>query len=86
MSMKDQIAAKLSAEFAPSSLEVIDESHLHKGHMGARPEGETHFRVIMSSPNFAGKSRVEQHRAVNETLSEELASTVHALALKLSAS
>ena len=80
--VRDRIVARLTETFRPESLEVIDESHLHAGHMGARPEGETHFRVNIVSSSFEGLTRVQRHRLVNETLSDELAGPVHALALR----
>lgn len=76
-----KIEAKLKSAFSPTRLEVIDESHRHAGHAGARPEGETHFRVVLRAQAFAGKSRVEQHRLVNATLAEELRTRVHALSI-----
>lgn len=79
--MADRIAGKLSAELTPEQLKVIDESHQHHGHAGWREGGETHFRVEIVSPAFAGKSRLERHRLVNAALSEELAGGVHALAI-----
>jgi BolA family transcriptional regulator, general stress-responsive regulator len=85
MQMKTQIAEKLGAAFAPQSLDVEDESHQHAGHSGARPGGETHFRVHIVSEAFRGKSRVERHRMINQTLSAELAGGVHALAIHASA-
>jgi len=85
VSVKSLIEQKLQAAFAPESLAVVDESHLHAGHAGARPEGETHFRVTLVSPAFAGKGRIERHRMVNAVLSEELAGPVHALAVHPSA-
>lgn len=85
MSVADTISRKLSAEFSPETLEIIDESHLHKGHVGARPEGETHFRVAMTAAAFAGCSRVDRQRRVYQVLAAELAGPVHALALSLSA-
>lgn len=85
VSVKSRIEQKLQAAFEPASLQVDDESHLHAGHVGARPEGETHFRVTLVSSTFAGKSRVERHRMVNEALAEELAGPVHALAVRASA-
>jgi len=81
MSMKNLITGKLSAAFAPQTLDVIDESHLHAGHAGHRPGGETHYRVHIVSEAFQGKSRIDRHRMINQTLSGELASTVHALAI-----
>jgi len=55
MSTKDAIINKLREAFAPESLDVTDESHLHEGHAGHRPGGETHFRVYIVSPVFEGK-------------------------------
>jgi BolA protein len=75
------IMAKLKEAFQPVTLQVVDESHRHHGHSGARPEGETHFRVVVRSEQFRGKSRLERHRMVNETLAEELRGPVHALAI-----
>ena len=85
MSVRSILEEKLRTAFAPDWLEIVDESHRHAGHAGHRPEGETHFRVAIVSAAFAGKSRVERHRLVNAVLAEELASRVHALALKASA-
>lgn len=82
---RERIAARLQETFAPLELDVIDESHLHAGHMGARPEGETHFRVTIVSDAFSGKTRVASHRMVNEALADFLATTVHALAISASA-
>ncbi|MFD1703735.1 BolA family protein [Methylopila henanensis] len=81
MTVRARIEAKLTQAFAPIRLEVIDESHLHAGHAGARPEGETHFRVRLVSQAFSGVGRVDRHRRVNALLAEELAGPVHALAI-----
>jgi BolA protein len=82
MSVKDDITKKLREAFAPDRLDVTDESHLHAGHAGHRPEGETHFRLYIVSPAFEGKSRIERHRMINAALTAELAGPVHALAIK----
>jgi len=81
MTTKEIIINKLREAFTPESLEVQDESHLHEGHAGHRPGGETHFRVYIVSQAFEGKSRVDRHRMINATLAGELAGSVHALAL-----
>jgi BolA protein len=73
---------KLAAAFSPVRLEVVDESHKHAGHAGARPEGETHFRVEIVSAAFEGKSRLVRQRMVHEVLAQELAGPVHALSLR----
>ncbi len=83
--VRERMSARLEEIFAPQSLDVVDESHLHAGHVGARPEGETHFRVTIVADAFAGKTRVASHRMVNEALSDFLAGPVHALALQASA-
>jgi BolA protein len=83
--VKQSIINKLRETFAPESLDVIDESHLHEGHAGHRPGGETHFRIHIVSRAFEGKSRIECHRMINATLAAELAGSVHALAIKAQA-
>jgi BolA protein len=85
MQTKDVITKKLTEAFAPESLRVEDESHLHAGHAGHRPGGETHYRVYIVAEAFRGKSRIDRHRAVNTALSTELAGGVHALAIHASA-
>ena len=85
MSARDNIIHKLREAFAPESLDVADESHLHEGHAGHRPGGETHFRLYIVSQAFEGKSRIERHRMINAVLAAELADTVHALAIKAQA-
>ena len=82
MSVRDIIIKKLARSFAPERLQVVDDSHRHAGHAGARPGGETHFNVYIVSSAFDGKSRIERHRMVNATLSEELAGGIHALAIR----
>lgn len=83
MSMAEQIESKLTQAFAPVRIAVFDDSHKHRGHAGARPEGETHFRVELVSPRFEGVGRVERQRLVYGELKAELASSVHALQLKV---
>jgi BolA family transcriptional regulator, general stress-responsive regulator len=85
MPVQDVITQKLTAAFAPESLRVVDESHLHEGHAGHRPGGETHFRVYIVADAFRGKSRIERHRMINATLAPELAGGVHALAIHAAA-
>jgi BolA family transcriptional regulator, general stress-responsive regulator len=81
VSVAATIERKLAARFAPTRLEVTDDSARHAGHAGARPGGETHFSVVLVSPVFAGMGRVARQRLVYETLADELAGGVHALAL-----
>ena len=83
MPLSDTIANKLTQAFAPTHLEVIDESEQHRGHGGWREGGETHFRVRLATRQFAGKARVAQHREVMTALKDELDSGVHALAIEI---
>jgi BolA family transcriptional regulator, general stress-responsive regulator len=85
MSTKTNITNKLREAFSPESLDVTDESHLHEGHAGHRPGGETHFRVYIVSAAFKGKSRIERHRMINSALAAELQAGVHALAIRAQA-
>jgi BolA protein len=85
MRVADVITEKLSAAFAPESLRVVDESHQHEGHAGHRPGGQTHYRVYIVAEAFRGKSRIDRHRLINQTLAQELAAGVHALAIHAAA-
>jgi len=78
---KERIRASLAARFTPIALDVIDESHKHAGHAGSRPEGETHFHVRITAPEFAGMTRVARHRAVTQTLAAEFEGGLHALSI-----
>lgn len=82
MTVRDRIEAKINAAFQPVSLHIHDDSASHAGHVGARPEGETHFTVEVVAEAFAGKSRIDRQRLVHQTLAEELAGPVHALSIK----
>jgi len=81
MNMRARIEQKLTAALAPLALRIDDESHLHAGHAGHRPGGETHFRVTVVSQAFAGLGRVARQRLVYGLLADELAERVHALSL-----
>lgn len=71
------IHAKLTAAFAPVHQEVTNESHMHS----VPPGSETHFKVVLAAPAFAGKRQVQRHQAVYAALADELRAGVHALAL-----
>ena len=85
MTTREVIADKLTKAFAPQRLEVIDDSHRHAGHGGARPGGQTHYSVHIVSQAFRGKSRIDRHRMVNAALARELQGGVHALAIRAAA-
>jgi BolA protein len=82
MAVADRIREKLSAGLQPTQLEIVDDSHKHAGHAGARPGGESHFTVEVVSAAFEGMGRVERQRLVYRLLEEEMAGPVHALALR----
>jgi BolA protein len=75
------IRQRLNAALAPSRLELLDQSALHAGHAGARPEGESHFQLTIVAAAFAGKSRVERQRMVFAALGDLMQSEIHALAI-----
>ena len=78
----DEITHRLNTMLDPTRLDVVNESHQHAGHMGDDGSGESHFRVEIESPRFAGLSRVARQRLVNQALAELLATRIHALAIK----
>ncbi|SDG12681.1 BolA family protein [Pelagibacterium luteolum] len=83
MSVRDQIEATLIENFAPTALEVIDDSERHHGHAGWREGGNTHFRVKIASPALDGMNRVAQHRAINAALAKQFDAGLHALAIEV---
>jgi BolA family transcriptional regulator, general stress-responsive regulator len=77
-----RIRERLESALRPTYCEVIDESHLHRGHAGAR-DGRGHFRVKIASPDFAGHTRLESHRLVYAAVGDLMISDIHALAVEL---
>lgn len=83
-SLKTALFQKLDTYFHPQLLQIEDQSHLHKGHVGVQNAGgETHFKIKLVSPQFRGLSRVERYRLVHEVLGSSLISKIHALTLVL---
>lgn len=82
MTVESRMREKLMISLRPTRLDVVNESHLHAGHRSSPGTGESHFRVLIVSEAFTGKSRVERHRMVNDLLSNELKNAAHALAIK----
>lgn len=90
MSIQATIETKLNQAFSPERLVVLNESHLHAGHHhvdGGHEavfdgSGETHFRIRIVAPAFAGLSRIDRHRAINDALAAELKAGLHALAIE----
>lgn len=84
-SVADRITVRLNDLLQPTRLEVVNDSHHHAGHMGDDGSGETHWTVRIESPRFAGLSRVQRQRLVNQALADLLDAPIHALAMKVSA-
>jgi BolA protein len=72
----------LTAAFAPTALDVINDSATHRGHTGDDGSGESHFTIVIESPRFAGVSRLQRQRLVNAALGDIPGERVHAVAIK----
>lgn len=83
MGVRETISQKLTEQFDPAFLEVIDESERHRGHAGWRDGGESHFCVRIASAHFVPLSRVAQHRAVMDALAGEFKAGLHALRIEI---
>jgi BolA protein len=84
MRLEDEIRARLEAAFAPARLEVVNESHRHRGHAGDDGSGESHFRVVIVAEALGPMTRIARHRAVHAALGPEIIGRIHALALEAS--
>ena len=84
-SISEEMTGLLTKAFAPSKLDVINDSAQHSGHAGDDGSGESHFTVIVESEAFAGVSRLQRQRMVNAALGDIPGERVHALAIKASA-
>jgi BolA protein len=82
MTVEQQIRETLMVALEPTRLDVINESHLHAGHASSPGTGESHFRLLVVSPRFADRNRLERHRLVNDALGSLLRDRIHALAIK----
>ena len=83
MPIAEEIKSSLTATFAPTRLEIVDDSESHRGHSGWRDGGETHFNVLIRAAAFAPMSRIDRHRAIHKALGAELVARIHALALDI---
>jgi BolA protein len=77
----DKIRARLTDALEPQELEIVDESHLHKGHEGAK-DGRGHFRVRIVAAKFQGKTVLERHRMVYAAVGDLMDSDIHALSVE----
>lgn len=80
MNVAAEIRARLAA-LDPVALELEDESERHRGHAGYREGGQTHWRLSIVSPRFAGQSTVARHRMVYQALGSLMQNPIHALAI-----
>ena len=80
--LQAEMESLLTAAFAPSRLEVINDSARHHGHAGDDGSGESHFTVVIESAAFAGQSRLARQRMVNAALGDIPGGRVHALAIR----
>ena len=80
-----ELEKRLRAAFAIGSLEIIDESHLHAGHAGAK-DGRSHFRIKITAPEFAGLSPIKCHRLIYAAVGTMMESDIHALAIEAASS
>jgi BolA protein len=81
MQVASRIRSRLNAALSPTRLELMDESARHAGHAGARPEGETHFRLTIVAETFAGKRLVDRQRMVYTALGDLIRTDIHALSI-----
>ena len=80
-----EMRSRLESALQPSRLELIDDSELHRGHGGHNPAGESHFNLMIESPAFAGKNRVERQRMIYAALGDLMRERVHALSIRATA-
>jgi BolA protein len=80
MRVANEMRARL-ARLEPQRLELIDDSARHAGHAGARPEGESHFRLLIVAEAFTGRSRIERQLLVYDAVGDLLRTDVHALSI-----
>ncbi|MGI8943968.1 MAG: BolA family protein [Qipengyuania sp.] len=82
--VQQEMERLLTEAFAPTRLEVINDSAKHHGHTGDDGSGESHFTVVIEAPAFADKSRLERQRMVNAALGDIPGDRVHALSIQAS--
>ena len=83
--VQQEMERLLTEAFAPTRLEVINDSANHAGHSGDDGSSESHFTVVIEAPAFADKSRLDRQRMVNKALGDIPGERVHALAIQASA-
>jgi BolA protein len=77
-----EMLRRLNLALNPTRVDLVDDSEQHRGHGGYNPAGESHFSLLIESPNFSGKSRVERQRMIYAALGDLMESRVHALSIR----
>jgi len=83
MKISDQMATRLTEAFAPTLLEVHDDSEKHRGHAGYQDGGESHWQIVIASPAFDGMNQLARHRAIHAALGKDIIGRIHALAIDI---
>ncbi len=78
----EKMTQRLTENLSPSHLEIIDDSHKHVGHAGAK-DGKGHFTLIISSESLVGKRMLQQHRLIYNALGDLMETDIHALSIKI---
>ena len=82
MTRVEKIESLLTQALSPIQLEVVDNSHEHAGHVGAK-DGGGHFTVTIASPQFAGKNKIQCHQLVYKALSSIMNTDIHAVSIQI---
>lgn len=77
-----EMTKRLQEHLQPSQLDIIDDSHKHIGHAGAR-DGKGHFTLVISSEHLQNKRKVQQHRLIYQALGDMMETDIHALAIRI---
>jgi len=83
MNREERIFDKITKELNPEHLKVVNNSYLHKGHLGDDGTNETHFLIEIKSQKLNEMSRIKSHQQINKILSEEFSKGLHALEIKI---
>ncbi len=83
MRIADLMATRLTEAFAPTLLEVHDDSEKHRGHAGYQEGGESHWQIVIAAPAFDGMNRLARHRAIHAALGKDIIGRIHALAIDI---
>ena len=85
MPIVTEIETRLRAAFAPTALDVVDESEKHRGHAGHTEAGEGHFQVSITAAAFGPMTRIARHRAIHAAIGPDIMGRIHALGIDVRA-